>query len=320
MPSRRPIGFVILSHGAPDQLLRLVGTLGKLYNAPPIACHHDFGQAPLDRAAFPAHVRFVEDWVATGWGKWSVVVAFLRALALLYAGDDGPGWFVLLSGADYPVCPAATVLAQLAATGCDAFLDAHQIGSAVPAATLVGDVNPLLRHLDSAVSHRTKWRFYLARQFWLPIVRRRPRWRPGRFTIRLPWSQRRFFTADFGLWWGEHWFTGNRRAADVLLRPTPRHRALARYLRWRAFPEEAFYHTVLCNTPGLVIDRDNKRFTEWNGGGAHPTTLDADEVPRVLASGAHFARKFDPDSPALDLIDRALGVSRHGAVDRDGDA
>lgn len=300
-----PIGFVILSHRAPEQLERLIGTLNRLYDHPPIACHHDFGQALLDRSRFPANVRFVEAWVATGWGKWSVVDAFLRALALLY-DQDGPDWFVLLSGADYPSCPPAVVVEELQNSGCDAFLDAHQIDPVPAAATLTGSINPMLRHLDRAESLRTKWEFYLARQFWIPMLRRVPRWRLGRHTIRLPWSQRGTFTHDFTLWWGEHWFSGNRRTAKVLLNPTPEHRALQRHLRWRAFPEEAYYHTVLCNTHGLTINRHNKRFTEWNGGGAHPMTLGPGEVPEILASGMHFARKFDSGSPALDVIDEAL--------------
>lgn len=305
MPPRPPIGFVILSHRAPDQLHRLVRALNQLYGDPPIACHHDFGQAPLDRDRFPDNVQFVADWVATGWAKWSVVDAFLRALTLLY-GDGGPDWFVLLSGADYPVRGADAVLAELRDSGCDAFIDVHQIAPAPAHATLTGTINPMLRHLDRDESLMTKWRFYLARQFWLPIVRRRPRWRPGRLTVRLPWAHQGPFKDGFTLWWGEHWFTGNRRVADVLLQPTDAHRALQRHLRWRTCPDEAYYQTVLCNTPGLTLNRNNKRFTEWNGGGAHPMTLGAAEVTEILASGMHFARKFDDDDTARDMIDCAL--------------
>lgn len=305
MQSHPSIGFVILSHRAPDQVYRLIDTLGKLYNNPPIVCHHDFGQAPLDRDRFPANVRFVDDWVATGWGTWSVVDAFLRALATLYT-DGGPDWFVLLSGADYPVQSSDAVLAELRDSGCDAFIDVHQIDPSPAVATLVGAINPMLRHLDRDESLKTKWQFYLARQFWVPIIRRRPRWRLGRFTIRLPWSQRGVLTADYSLWWGEHWFTGNRRVAKTFLEPTPQVRALQRHLRWRAFPEEAYYQTVLCNTAGLVLNKSNKRFTEWNGGGAHPMTLGVSDVPAALSSGMHFARKFDENSVALDAIDQML--------------
>jgi hypothetical protein len=227
-------------------------------------------------------------------------------LTLLYGRADAPDWFVLLSGADYPIALPSRVLDDLRHGGCDAYIDLHQIGTEPPRAELIGDINPLLHHLDTEESQRTKWRFYLARQFWLPILRRRPRWRLGRHTIRLPLTDRRFFGKRMALWWGEHWFSGNRRVAGLLLHPTPNHLALRRELKWKTFPEEAYYHTVLSNTPGLVLNRDNKRYTEWNGGGAHPMTLTINEVPLLLASAAHFARKFDGASSALDEIDAAL--------------
>lgn len=308
MTSRPPIGFVILSHRAPHQLLRLTRTLGRLYDNPPIVCHHDFGQVPLDRSCFPVHVRFVDEWVATGWGKWSVVDAFLRSLSTLYSTAN-PEWFVLLSGADYPIRPASDVIADLRASGVDAFIDVHQIDPAPAASKLTGAVSPMLHHLDRDESLRTKWGFYRARQFWVPILRRDPHLRLGRFTVRLPWTQSGMFSDDFTLWWGEHWFTGNQHTAEVLLHPTSQHLAFQRYLRWRAFPEEAYYHTVLCNTPDLTINRHNKRYTEWNGGGAHPMTLGMEQLPILLQSGMHFARKFDINSPVLDAIDRILTSS-----------
>jgi hypothetical protein len=54
-----PVGFAILSHGDQRQLRRLVDGLNLHYGDPPIACHHDFSQAPLDTTLFPSNVRFV---------------------------------------------------------------------------------------------------------------------------------------------------------------------------------------------------------------------------------------------------------------------
>ena len=59
----------------------------------------------------------------------------------------------------------------------------------------------------------------------------------------------------------------------------------------------------------LKIDRRNRRFEEWNGGGAHPQWLTSSELDTMFASGRHFARKFRPDDPVLDQIDEALGIS-----------
>ena len=47
------VGFVILSHAYPDQVLRLAKTLTAMFDGPPVVCHHDFTQAPLCVESIP---------------------------------------------------------------------------------------------------------------------------------------------------------------------------------------------------------------------------------------------------------------------------
>ena len=122
------IGFVILSHNNPRQLLRLVLCLQRIYDNPPIAIHHDIGQSQIRRDDFPSDAQFVSPHLKTGWGKFSVVGAALRALELLYQNAE-PDWFVLLSAADYPTMPAGRVLERLSSSGMDAFLDYREVPS-----------------------------------------------------------------------------------------------------------------------------------------------------------------------------------------------
>jgi hypothetical protein len=44
----------VLSHNNRGQLLRLTKALTKLYENPPIVCHHNFTMCPLDQNEFPA--------------------------------------------------------------------------------------------------------------------------------------------------------------------------------------------------------------------------------------------------------------------------
>ena len=67
------IGFVLLTHSDPGQALTLAQVLSDLYGNPPIVCHHDFSQCPLDKSQFPANVRFVEPHFSTFWGCFSIV-------------------------------------------------------------------------------------------------------------------------------------------------------------------------------------------------------------------------------------------------------
>ncbi len=312
------LGFVIVSHREPGQLLRLVTVLNRLYRDPPIACHHDFSQSPLDIARIPDNVLFVQPSVRTGWAKWSVVEATLQALALLYRTSD-PDWFVLLSAADYPVMPAQQVLDELRSTSADAFLDYREVGETTESAQRHGPGNPELGHFEAAGNRALNFRRYTRAQLWLPILRRTDKGiRIGRHTFQLPFAAPGgMFTPDFRCYHGDHWFTGNRRVAQLLLQRIPRYLKLQRHLWGRASPDETYYQTVIANVPDLTINRNNKRYAKWNGGGAHPQDLTVAELDLILASGAHFARKFRPDDPVLDRLDAILGAGQKAATDQD---
>lgn len=304
------IGFIILSHREPAQLRRLVDTLTRLYDSPPIVCHHDSHQSPIDRSAFPSNVRFVSPPLRTGWGKWSVVKAMLESLRLLYDHAD-PDWFVLMSGADYPIKPADRVRADLAAAEVDALIDYRQVGdTAESAAARFGPRNPALEHFESDGNRRLKWRHYQGAEWWFPQIRfgdAGRRARLGRFTMYLPFeSPFSPFSRDFPCFYGDQWFTGSRRAAQLLLAPTRRHHKLRAHLRMRAVPDEGYYQTVLCNEPGMRLTRDNHRYARWNGGGAHPQLLTMDDWDGIRSTNAHFARKFAHGEPVLDRIDELL--------------
>ena len=302
------IGFVIVSHREEAQLLRLTQSLNRLYGNPPIACHHDFDQASLSLDRFSSNIDFVRPHFRTAWGKWVVVDATLAALALLYEGG-GPDWFVLLSASDYPIRRGDEVVSELAASPFDAYLDARPISGAKAAASLHGELNPKLGHLSYPSIERVKWSHYLGAELWIPIIRRRPRWRLGRYTIHLPFAARNRLPERFGMFHGDHWFTGNRRTAQTLLNPRPEHLILQRHLRMRSSPDECYYQTVLANTAGLSICLNNKRYADWTKLAAHPKDLTEPDLPEMFASGAHFARKFAPGSAALGGVDERLGIT-----------
>jgi len=111
------IGFVLVSHDKPAQLLRLVRRLGSLYDDPPIVCHHDFSKSKLDGLHFPSEVKFVRPNIVTKWGNISCFSAFILGLRTMYERTDSPDWFVFLSGSDYPIRSAADVHAELAQGG-----------------------------------------------------------------------------------------------------------------------------------------------------------------------------------------------------------
>lgn len=294
------IGFVILSHNRPDQALSLVKTLNSLFDEPPIACHHDSGQSSIDESLFPRNVHFVHPHVATGWGEISVPLAAMRAFELLRA-HDSPEWFVLLSSSDYPVRPAAEIRGDLASSEYDVHLDHREIQYGVTTSGTAGHESSFQRPDYIPLAYDR----YFAARVRLPCLSKK-KLLAGTFPIRLTQTlvtrnptlsralQRICFHGPVRIFGGDFWFHANKKAVNRLL-DDPGVRRFAKYYRARPNADESFFHTFLCNQPDLRISTDHKRYADWPLNAVHPRLLDISDVPKIVASGAYFARKFRSD-------------------------
>ena len=106
--------------------------------------------------------------------------------------------------------------------------------------------------------------------------------------------------------YGDQWFAGSQKAAEILLNPTDKQMQFRRHLlRRNDLSDECYYQTILVNTPGLKISKVTRRFCDWTEspggpqGGAHPKVLGLDDLPAIVSSKAYFARKFFPESPLV---------------------
>ena len=303
------VGFVILSHSAPGQLMRLIEGLNREYDYPPISCHHDFSQHSFTTDDFSQNVSFVRPSISTGWAKWGTVQGALEAIKFLYEKAN-PDWFFLLSAADYPIMGGSEVKKALRESGCDAFVDARPLdATSQPACAVRGRQNPKLDQFNRESTYKGKRRFYKSRQFWFPVLRLKPRLRIGRVTYWPDWEAPNPYR-DWPCFYGDFWFCGNAKLANILIRPKPKHLDLRRHLRDRTQPDECYFQTVIMNEPNLTVCLDNKRFTEWNEGGAHPMDLEESQLGEMYESGAFFARKFSSDSILPKKIDAYLAHSK----------
>jgi hypothetical protein len=288
-----PVGFVLLTHSNPAQILRLTNRLIQLYDNPPIACHHDFDKCSLEGWNFSKDIFFVSPHIKTGWGKISCVSAFLAGLRTLYERSDSPDRFVFLSGADYPVRSPDLVRAELSAGGFDAHID-HRL--------VVHDYKPGPTDNEPHGFRSPGWvptayDRYIAIKLWVPYYSfRKGKLAKFRFcTIRSPWLLKPFtpFAGAFQCYGGEWWFSGSRKAAERFLVDDPVTERMFRHFKNRMAPDEAFAQTLLCNQPDLRLSEENNRYVDWTAGGHHPRILSVDDIPRIMESGKHFARKFD---------------------------
>ena len=318
------IGFAVLSHNEPEQLLRLIRSLNAMFADPPIVCHHDFSKCSLDEAVFPSNVRFVRPHFVTSWGHVNVPLAALSAFGLLRAYAQ-PDWFVLLSGSDYPVRQADAIITELSNSDYDVYLDHREIlYRAIPPGQTAQDFG----------FGRPDWirlaydRYFAVPLFWWPRLSKKLLL-SGAFPLQKKYvflrnpSILRWIQSDrpARIYGGDFWFQANQTAIGRLLND-PSLPGLVRYYSRRRNVDESLLHTALCNQPDLRICKDHKRYEDWSSDGKHPKWLEASDVPKILASGAHFARKFRPGGIVQDFIDqtvlgiRGKGLSRRGHLQR----
>ena len=300
------IGFAVLTHDAPQQLLRLVRTLNRMFGNPPIACHHDFGQCPLDEGLFPKNVQFVHPHFATQWGHISVPLGALKAFALLRE-QENPDWIFLLSGSDYPVTTAAEIVADLSDSKYDAYLNHLEIPFAAPPwdETIRKKAGDRLEYVLLAYHRYCSIRrptakslltgsFLFRRKEFVPIRNRQIDRVLRQFQLNRPPP----------IYAGDFWFHGHQKAIARLL-DDPLVPKLARYYRSWENPEESIFQTALCNQAGLLICKNNRRYTDWTGNGRHPKWLTISDMPQIAASGAYFARKFQATT-SLEFLDETI--------------
>jgi hypothetical protein len=297
------IGFVLLTHANEDQAFRLTDTLNDVFGDPPIVAHHDFSQTAFKTSRFPSNVRFVRPHVNTKWGTISLVHATLLALRKLYE-ESAPDWFYLISGSDYPIKPRSAVEGDLQNSPYDVYIRLKKIDHRRVPEKVRTDTGGL----ESRSYARLAYERYVGRS--LPI----PSWRhpfrgPAALHLRLlnPTLLRSLnpFTDDYFCYTGDQWFAANRRAANILL--SPENERIIKYFSGRFPPDEAVCSTIFGNSPNLRISRESKHFICWEPG-LHPRSLSDCDLPEILRSNAHFARKFAPGAPVLDRIDSQIGL------------
>lgn len=331
------ITYVVIAHAREQQLLRLVRVLRHECPNSSVVIHWDSQAPPLDPAPFLelGSVFMVGNPVHPEWGGFEMVTALSRSMrtALDLTSFD---WLVLLSGQDYPIMPLERVQQELAASGVDAFVDAHRVASGRWAFRWRRSADTRLgrRYYFAyvAVPAIGKWlprclRGAILRAAFLvdecqPFASLWPmpagvRWRLGVRRLRAPFCPSRPCRV------GSQWFNLSRRGVERILDHAGEHSAIARHYRRTIIADESLFQTVICADPELAVRLDNARYQIWadTESPLHPDTLTIDRLDEILTCGKHFARKFDDqiDSEVLDRIDehrRSAAAVDAGAGER----
>lgn len=287
------IGFILITHKNPEQIYRLIDHLNKMFNYPPIVCHHDFSKCDLSVDNLPKNISFVRPHVETAWGDFSIVEATIQAIKLMYESANSPDWFILLSGSDYPIKTAKEILNDLTSSQYDAYIHHEEI------IYKVYKENVKMSLIWQLLAYQRYCSYEL---FSVPFL--------NNLIIRLehPLLTQPFlpFSEKLRCFAGSQWFSANQRAAEYIIKFHSQKNALTSHYRSRMFADESYFQTILANAPHLNLKNDDYRYVDWSTQGAHPKTMVMEDLPHLLSSSCHFARKFDidVDSTILDQLDR----------------
>lgn len=313
------VTYLVCSHTDPEQVLRLATLLSSGGRGSHVVINHDESRSRLDRGAFDElpGVHLLASGGSIEWGSFAIVERVLRSMRWIQDNLEFD-WLVLLSGQDYPIQPLPAIESLLGSTGYDGFM------SGAPVETL------------KPRSAREAHRRYYYRYYRVPtparILSRRLRERSTgqggaavRSTTRSPLTVKAVpdgtaiyvgfrrlrtpFTSRFPCYRGGHWCTLSSACVAAVGRFVAEHPEYVRFCRRTRIPDESFLNTILLNDARFDISRDDLRYVRFQAGGApHPEILSIRDLGPMLASGKHFARKFDAavDSAILDALDERV--------------
>ncbi|MBN3922891.1 beta-1,6-N-acetylglucosaminyltransferase [Nostoc sp. NMS4] len=271
-----------------------------MFNYPLIVCHHDFSKCDLSVDALSKNVLLVRPHLQTEWANFALVEATVQALRLMYEVPHTPDWFVLLSGADYPIKTAKQILDDLTSNSYDAYIQHEKITYE----TYKYDDRP------SILWQKNSYQRYCTKSFSFHYSKKSLAHLNLEISLEHPLLTKPFlpFSKKLACFSGSQWFCANSKAAKYIIDFHSKKNALTLYYSKLKYTDESYFQTVLANASHLKLQNDRRRYIDWSDGGCHPKTLLMEDLPNLLASSAHFARKFDIDidSNILNELDKII--------------
>jgi hypothetical protein len=332
MRTHTNVVYFLQTHTRSAQVARLVETITAGSPDALVLISHDAARPALGMAGLTAlgnvHVMLDQG----GYGDFSHVDRYLAAVDWLDANGVEYDWLENLTGQDYPLRPIAEIENTLATADCDGFLLYSPVfPERMPRDADMGAASwyRLVMPFDATMRYDYQhWRLgkpTLAKRHWLrPLMA---------VNFVQPWIRvsnsyasvgvrRRdtVFGPGFYCYGGSFFCTLRAECARYVRDYARANPDVVAFFRGTLAPEEVFMHSVLVNSGRFRFDLDYKRYIDWTGQRhTHPRTLGTGDLDKMLASGAHWARKLDQrkDAKLLDILDQRI---RRGPQTLDGHA
>lgn len=285
------IAYLVFAYKNPQLLGRLIGQLSG--DGCSFFIHLDAKSNLDDFAAITGpNIFFTRERIPVHWAEFSGIEAILILIREALAHPRPHEYFVLLSGSEYPLKSGAYIRRFLQENRGAEFISSVKVPN-VEAGKPLSRINTLRFPSDRPVA-----RFVFKVLAKLGLARRDYRRHLG----------------DLEPYAGTTWWALSREACQYASDFAASHPRVAAFFKNTFAPEEAFFHTILGNSPFRSRIRRNLLWEDWSAPGGHPQMINEQHlasfdarnrmmVEDVFGSGeVLFARKFSDDS--LGLIQR----------------
>lgn len=235
------------------------------------------------------NISFLGDRVPVYWAEFSGVRAIAKLIAHAIKADQRFGYFVLLSGSEYPLRSAEYIQNFFKANDGREFMDIVKIPNP--------QAGKPLSHINSFRAPSSKPVLHLASKALsrVGVVRR---------------DYRRHF-GNLEPYGGHTWWALTRGACEYILEFVEQHPRFVSFFEYTSQPEETFFHTILGNSSFAARVRRNLLYEDWSAGGIHPAMINGSHISSfearrevimedVFGSGeVLFARKYSDKTMEL---------------------
>ena len=320
-PRQVRVVYYLQTHAHPAQVARLAAAITAGNPGALVLISHDAAGQPLDGPALQAlgHVHVLLE--PGGYGDFSHLDRYFAAVDWLDSHGVEYDWLENLTGQDYPLRPPTEIEEFLAASDYDGYLQyAPVFPDRVPGDADRGaaDWFTPCQPADAVMRYDCRhWR--LGR----PTVAKRRLLRPlAAVNLVQPWvrvstayaavgvrRRRPVFGPEFPCYGGSFFCTLRADAARYARDYARARPEVVAQFRSMLAPEEVFLQSVLLSSGRFRFNPDSMRYIDWTGSKYnHPKVLGPEDLPAMLAGGAHWARKLELEDGArlFDLLDQRL--------------
>ena len=224
------IAYLILAHENPTHLRRLIRALRTPWTRFYVHVDRKVPEGLFDGLRDEAQTELIPDRVSACWGGFSLVQATLNLMSAAACDPEPADWYVLLSGADYPIRSNDEIRDYLQRS------NAEHIGF-MPMPSPDGR-KPLAR-LETVYFEKARGKHKPVRVLLTQT---------NRFLERFYKRNYRKALGDLVPYTGSQWWALSRDAVQYILDFVARRRDLMRFYKRSLIPDEMFFQTVLGNS------------------------------------------------------------------------